>query len=64
MRDRAILATTDLAVHALGTTPRKTEKRGVGDRDVEVTFGGATIRPGDWVCADLDGVLVAARPLR
>lgn len=63
VRDRAILAETDLAVHALGTNPRKTEKRGLGDRDVPVTFCGATIRPGDWICGDLDGVLVADRPL-
>ncbi|MEZ5166013.1 MAG: ribonuclease E activity regulator RraA [Acidimicrobiales bacterium] len=63
VRDSAILAATDLAIHALGTNPRKTEKRGLGDRDVPVSFAGATIRPGDWVCADLDGVLVADEPL-
>ena len=63
VRDSAILAETDLAIHALGTNPRKTEKRGLGDRDVDVTFCGATVRPGDWVGADLDGVLVADRPL-
>ena len=63
VRDAAILAETDLAIHALGTNPRKTEKRGRGDRDVEVTFCGATIKPGDWICADLDGVLVAERDL-
>lgn len=63
VRDAAILAETDLAVHALGTNPRKTEKRGLGDRDVVVTFCGATIRPGDWIAADLDGVLVAERDL-
>jgi regulator of ribonuclease activity A len=63
VRDAAILAGTDLAIHALGTNPRKTEKRGLGDRDVVVTFCGATIRPGDWVVADLDGVLVAERDL-
>ncbi len=63
VRDAAILGETDLAIHALGTNPRKTEKRGLGDRDVVVTFCGATIRPGDWVAADLDGVLVAERDL-
>lgn len=63
VRDAAILAETDLAVHALGTNPRKTEKRGLGDRDVDVTFCGATVRPGDWICADVDGVLVAERDL-
>jgi len=63
VRDAAILATIDLAVHALGTNPRRTEKRGLGDRDGEVTFAGATIRPGDWICADADGILVAERSL-
>lgn len=63
VRDTAVLASIDLAVHALGTSPRRTEKRGLGDRDVAVTFCGATIRPGDWVAADEDGVLVADRPL-
>jgi regulator of ribonuclease activity A len=63
VRDRAILATIDLAVHALGTNPRRTEKRGQGDRDVAVSFAGATIRPGDWVVADADGVVVSPRPL-
>ncbi len=63
VRDTAILAETDLAIHALGTNPRKTEKRGLGDRDVDVTFCGATIKPGDWICADTDGVLVAERDL-
>ncbi|MEX1361614.1 MAG: ribonuclease E activity regulator RraA [Nannocystaceae bacterium] len=63
VRDAAILATIDIAIHALGTNPRKTQKRGQGDRDVTVTFCGASIAPGDWVCADLDGVLVASRAL-
>jgi regulator of ribonuclease activity A len=60
VRDAAILATIDLAVHALGTNPRRTEKRGVGDRDVAVRFAGAEINPGDTVVADLDGVLVSS----
>ncbi|NIR35857.1 MAG: putative 4-hydroxy-4-methyl-2-oxoglutarate aldolase, partial [Actinobacteria bacterium] len=30
VRDTAVLASIDLAVHALGTSPRRTEKRGVG----------------------------------
>ena len=59
VRDAAILATIDLAVHALATVPRKTEKRGIGDRDVPVRFAGTDIAPGDWVVADLDGVLTS-----
>lgn len=63
VRDVAILATIDLAVHALGTNPRKTVKRGHGDRDHPVTFAGHTIRPGNWICGDADGILVADTPL-
>jgi regulator of ribonuclease activity A len=62
VRDTDELRTTDLAVHALGTCPRKTDKRGVGERDVAVTFAGATIRPGDRIYADLDGVVVVPVP--
>jgi len=53
----------DLAVHALRTCPRKTEKRGVGNSDIPVRFAGATIEPGDWIAADTDGVIVARWPL-
>lgn len=63
VRDAEVLGTIDLAVHALGTVPRRTEKKGVGDRDVIVRFAGAEIHPGNWVAADLDGVLVAAHEL-
>ena len=58
VRDTLELQATDLALHALGTVPRKTEKHGVGQRDVPVTFGGVTFHPGDHLYADLDGVVV------
>ena len=58
VRDTLELQATDLGLHALGTVPRKTEKHGVGQRDVPVTFGGVTFHPGDHLYADLDGVVV------
>ncbi len=58
VRDTLELQATDLALHALGTVPRKTEKHGVGQRDVPVNFGGVTFHPGDHLYADLDGVVV------
>ena len=63
IRDSVAIGALDLGVKALGTVPLKTEKRGQGVRDVPVSFGGVTIRPGDWLAADADGVLVADRPL-
>ena len=63
VRDVEILETIDLGVKALNIYPVKTEKRGEGRRNVNVTFAGATIRPGCWLYADANGVVVAARNL-
>ena len=60
VRDTLELRATDILVLALGTVPRKTEKLGAGQRDVPVTFAGVTIRPGDRLYADADGVVVLA----
>lgn len=59
IRDAQAIAAMDLAVFALATHPRKTEKNNTGAIDVPVSFGGVTFRPGDWLYADLDGILVA-----
>lgn len=62
VRDVDELAVTALGIQALGSVPVKTDKRGIGDRDVPVTFGGVTLRAGDWVAADNDGVVVLDAP--
>ena len=59
IRDSVEIAALDLGVKALGTCPRKTDKLDSGERDVEVHFGGVRIRPGDWLYADVDGVVLA-----
>lgn len=58
VRDVDQLAVTDIGIQAIGAVPVKTDKRGLGDRDVPVSFGGVTIRPGDWIAADNNGVVV------
>jgi regulator of ribonuclease activity A len=63
VRDSAVLATLDLGVKALGTVPRKTERRGIGERDVVLVWDDLTVTPGHWLYADGDGVLVAANRL-
>ncbi len=63
MRDAADLAGFDLGVLALATLPRRSNRQGAGERDVPLQFAGARIRPGDFVYADEDGVIVAARDL-
>lgn len=59
VRDSADIATIEVGVKALQTHPLRSVKKGVGERDVPVTFAGITIRPGDYLYADEDGVIVA-----
>ena len=63
IRDCVEVANTELGVKALNTHPMKTEKRGLGDLDVPVTFAGQTIHPGEWIYADLNGVVVSSKQL-
>jgi regulator of ribonuclease activity A len=63
VRDAATLETIDFGVKALGTNPRKSAKAGSGTIDVAVSFGSATFHPGDWLCSDEDGIVVARVPL-
>ena len=58
VRDVAALRELDLGVKALGSNPRKSTKTGAGDRDLPVTFGGATFSPGDQLWSDDDGIVV------
>ena len=64
IRDSAEIAGIDLGVKALGVNPAKSEKKGAGETDVELEFGGVRFRPGDWVYCDEDGILVSPTELR
>jgi len=63
IRDADEIAQTPLGVKALNTHPMKTEKRGIGDLNVPVTFAGQTINPGEWLYSDNNGVLISSTPL-
>ncbi|MBS0584630.1 MAG: ribonuclease E activity regulator RraA [Proteobacteria bacterium] len=60
VRDTAELEAQDVGVKALAAHPRKSEKglhAGHADRVVE--FAGVRFRPGAWLYADVDGIVVA-----
>ena len=63
VRDSARLGELQLGVLAIAAHPRRSEKRGHGERDVGVRFAGVTFHPGDWVYADEDGLLVSGERL-
>lgn len=63
VRDVHEINACDIGVRALATCPRKSEKRGTGESNVELQFAGANFRPGEYVYCDLDGVIVAASDL-
>jgi len=49
IRDSAILADMDIGVKALNTNPKKSLKKGVGDRDIPVEFANVEFRPGTYI---------------
>jgi len=63
VRDVDVLAQTDVGVQALASHPLKSDKRGIGEVDVPVTFAGVTFRPGEYLYADNNGVIVSTTPL-
>ncbi|MCQ3830349.1 ribonuclease E activity regulator RraA [Microbulbifer elongatus] len=63
IRDVDVISGLELGVQALGSHPMKTEKKGIGERDIAVTFGGVTFKPGEYLYADNNGVIVSPQPL-
>jgi regulator of ribonuclease activity A len=63
IRDAAELAKLPLGIKALNTYPLKSLKRGLGDKNIPVRFGEVTFVPGEWLYADLDGIIVSSAML-
>jgi len=62
VRDVAELAVCATGIKALAAMPLPTDRRGEGQRDVPVFVQGVPVRPGDWLYADADGVVVLDAP--
>ena len=63
VRDVAELAGFEVGIRALASMPLPTEKRNEGQKDIPVQIQGVWVRPGDWLYADEDGMVVSAHPL-
>ncbi|MEM1285907.1 MAG: ribonuclease E activity regulator RraA [Pseudomonadota bacterium] len=63
VRDTSRLAAIDLGVKALGTSPIRSGKTGIGAIDVPVAFGNTFFDTRKYVYCDEDGILVSEEPL-
>jgi regulator of ribonuclease activity A len=59
VRDSGMINDMEIGIRALNTNPVKSVKRGTGVFNEPVTFAGITFRPGSYVYADEDGILVS-----
>ena len=60
VRDVAELALLDVGIRALASMPLPTEKQNQGLKDLPVQIQGVWVRPGDWLYADADGMVISA----
>jgi regulator of ribonuclease activity A len=63
VRDVAELGALNVGIRALASLPLPTEKRQEGQKNVAVQIQGVWVRPGDWLYADEDGIVVSAQSL-
>jgi len=63
VRDVDAIAELDLGVHALAAIPQKSNRKGIGEVDVNLYFGGVAFKSGDFIYADNNGIVVATEQL-
>jgi regulator of ribonuclease activity A len=62
VRDVAELAACDTGIRALAAMPLPTDRKQAGLVDLPVQIQGVWVRPGDWLYADADGIVVMPAP--
>ncbi len=63
VRDIEILRGIDIGIMALGSCPRKSEKKNQGQNSLEININGIVVNPGNWCYADENGVLISENKL-
>ncbi|MEM5433309.1 putative regulator of ribonuclease activity [Cupriavidus taiwanensis] len=63
VRDKDVLAGITLGIKALGCMPMKSLKRNEGTVGATVDMAGQRVRPGEYIYADADGILVVDAPI-
>jgi regulator of ribonuclease activity A len=58
IRDAPAIGRVEIGIRALGTHPRKSAKKGAGERDTPLAFAGVNFTPGAQLYSDEDGIIV------
>lgn len=64
IRDVDAIAQLELGVQAINSIPLKSVRKGRGDLNLDICFGGVTFKPGHYVYADNNGVITAPVALK
>jgi len=63
VRDIEQTSKIDVALYALGTCPRKSFKDSIYQEDISLEFAGAKINAGEYLYADIDGIITSKSSL-
>ncbi|ANF81665.1 ribonuclease activity regulator protein RraA [Acinetobacter sp. NCu2D-2] len=63
VRDVDAIAELDLGVHALAAIPQKSNRKGLGEVDIDLHFGGVVFKSGEYVYADNNGIVLSQQNL-
>ncbi|MGI0116387.1 ribonuclease E activity regulator RraA [Zooshikella sp. RANM57] len=63
VRDVTILKTLPIGIMALAAHPRKSIRRGEGQKQLEINLAGVTLQSGNYLYADENGVIISSESL-
>ena len=63
VRDVEALSNFKLGIFALGSVPKKSEKKDLGEIGINIKVGGVSIESGNWAYADESGILISKAEL-
>ncbi|MCH8865262.1 MAG: ribonuclease E activity regulator RraA [Proteobacteria bacterium] len=63
IRDVDAISTLDIGIQALNSMPIRSIRENRGELNIEISFGGVTFKPGEYVYADNNGVIISPQSL-
>ena len=61
IRDIHATQKTEVGLFALGTYPKKSQKKAEAKPNIELTFAGVTLKPNMHLYTDLDGIIISQK---